>query len=297
MPDWQERIDRGTRPAIRAEHELRYAAAAPIVRASDTWIDLGCGNGLAAAAGIGDTYEGCAVLVDVDADAVELAAQTVAAREVVALTADLAVAEGVERVREQVAAGGENATVCITCFETIEHLASFVPLVELLAELAEEAACTVVLSVPNDAFFGVENPHHATMWSEAAVEELRGLLPAEHRRVQQVMLQGSALVEAGEDTQEVAMVSATADVPTHELLAFGPLAGDLAITSRIVQTDLDEQRRWERQRESDLAFHVAQAREAEAAAGVLRARVRELERRLAPPAAPPGAESAAGGEA
>jgi hypothetical protein len=65
-----------------------------------------------------------------------------------------------------------------------------------------------------------------------------------------------------------------------------------------VQTDLDEQRRWERQRESDLGFYVAQAREAKADAAVLRAHLHELERRLAPHAAPPpGAARAADGAA
>ncbi len=29
MPDWQERITRDTKPAIRVEHDLRYAVAAP----------------------------------------------------------------------------------------------------------------------------------------------------------------------------------------------------------------------------------------------------------------------------
>lgn len=289
MPDWQERIDRETRPAIRAEHELRYAAAAPIVQRSSAWLDLGCGTGLAAAAGIGTTFDGCAVLVDADEGAVELARTTVVGREIVALTADLAAADGLELVRERFIAAAAGEPACVTCFETIEHLATFVPLMELLVELAEQHRCTVVLSAPNDAFWAIENPHHTTMWSEGAVEELRRLLPADHVLVQQVALQGSALVRSDDDTQEVAMVSATAAVPTHLLLAFGARSGELAITTRVVQTDLDEQRRWERQRESDLSYYAAQAGAAQTQLATLQGRIQELEDRLQ------GASAGAGG--
>ena len=41
MPDWQERITKETAPAIRVEHDVRYAAAAPLVLASAAWADLG----------------------------------------------------------------------------------------------------------------------------------------------------------------------------------------------------------------------------------------------------------------
>ena len=280
MPDWQERINRETRPAIRAEHELRYAAAAPIVHASDAWLDLGCGIGLAAGAGIGATYEGLALLVDVDEGALEIAGRSIVAREVVTLAADLTAAAALEQVRERLLAAAGDGPACITCFETIEHLATFAPLVELLVELASRHRCTVVLSVPNDAFWAVENPHHATMWGEGAVEELRLLLPGDHVLVQQVALHGSALARSDDDTQEVAMVSATAEVPTHLVLAFGERAGELAMTSRVVQTDLDEQRRWERQRESDLRYYAAQADAAQERLTALQARVGELEDEL-----------------
>ena len=47
--------------------------------------------------------------------------------------------------------------VCITCFELIEHLDNFAPLVRFLIERAE-AGATVVLSVPNDASDGRAEP-------------------------------------------------------------------------------------------------------------------------------------------
>lgn len=300
MPDWQERIDRETQPAIRAEHELRYAAAAPIVHGSAAWLDLGCGTGLAAAAGLGGTFEGHAILVDRDEATVAQARTTVAARDVTGLTLDLSVPEELRRASEALREAADGEPTCITCFETLEHLASFVPLVELLVELSENARCTAVLSVPNDAFWAIENPHHATTWGEGAVAELLSLLPSDHRRVQQVRLQGSALVDPDEGTQEVAMVSAAAAVSTHDLVVLGERRGELAITSRVLQTDLDEQRRWERQRESDLRWHVAQAKAAAAEVERLRTRVGELEAQLAnspPGELPPSAASASGGSA
>jgi SAM-dependent methyltransferase len=266
MPDWQERITRETAPAIRVEHELRYAAAAPLIHASAVWCDLGCGTGLAAAAALGTPYEGTAVLVDVDEGAVAQARDAIEARELVALTADLAAPADLERVRAQVVEAAAAGRRCITCFETIEHLADFAPLVALLVELARQADCTVVLSVPNDAFWAIENPHHATAWGEGAIAELRSLLPDDHVAAHQVALQGSALLRAGEATNEVASVSLADGVPTHFVLAFGPGAEALAAGPRVVQADLAEQRRWERQRESDLAYAEARIGALEATA-------------------------------
>ncbi len=132
MPDWQERITRDTPPAIRVEHELRYAAAAPFVHASAAWCDLGCGTGLGAAAGLGRAYDGTALLVDVDEDAVAEAQAAIGARTVLGLTADLTDAADLARVRERLLEVAPDARRCITCFEVVEHLATFVPLVELL---------------------------------------------------------------------------------------------------------------------------------------------------------------------
>ena len=45
---------------------------------------------------------------------------------------------------------------------------------------------TVVMSVPNDAFWATENPHHRTMWGEGAFAELQSLLPEGHTVAPQV---------------------------------------------------------------------------------------------------------------
>jgi hypothetical protein len=245
MTDWQERITHGTNPATRAEHAVRYALAAPLVRDSDLWVDLGCGSGFGAREGLGDGTLPRALLVDIDEKAAKEAARQLGG---VALQADLSDPAGIDAVKEAI---GKQAKGTITCFEAIEHLANFVPLVETLAELSKRF--TVILSVPNDAFWSLHNPYHHTMWGEGSFEELRALLPDGHITISQVALQGSAAVT--EDTQLTATASITADgVPSHYLAAFGPRAGELQANAAVVQTDLEERRRWERQRESDLAY-------------------------------------------
>lgn len=286
MPDWQERITRETAPSIRVEHELRYAAAAPVVHAGAAWCDLGCGTGLGAAAGLGVPYAGTALLVDADETAVEQARTTVAAQAVVPLTADLTSRADLARVRDELLAAAPDGRRSVTCFEVIEHLATFVPLVELLVELAGRHDTSVVASVPNDAFWSIENPHHATTWGEGAVAELRSLLPSDHVFAHQVALQGSALVRVGETNDEVASIRIGEGVPTHFLLAFGPGADTLATAPRVVQADLEQQRRWERQRESDLRVMeetTERLRQEVARVAEFRVYIHELEERLGLP--------------
>src|SRR5687768_2130603 len=135
MPDWQERITRETNPAVRVEHDLRYRLAEPLILGARTWADLGCGNGVAAADAIGGMYPGRAVLVDAEQKALDAAATELRAAETVKLAADLTDSESLRTVRETLLEGEGPRTV--TCFEVIEHLETFVPLVELLSELAE----------------------------------------------------------------------------------------------------------------------------------------------------------------
>jgi SAM-dependent methyltransferase len=253
MPEWQERITRETPPAIRIEHEVRYGAIAPLARGAGTWLDLGCGAGIAAAAAFAGEGPARAVLVDASAEALEQARREVPAGDTVPVQADLASADGLTAVR---AALGDARDGCATCFEVIEHLESFVGVVELLVELAAERAFTVVLSVPNDAFWPIESPWHKTMWGEGSFEELRRLLPDEHVVLHQVPLQGSVLAPAGADAFAPPGLDAReAAVPSHYLAAFGPRRGELGASARVAQADLLEQRRWERQREANLAIY------------------------------------------
>jgi hypothetical protein len=276
MPDWQERIARESEPNLRAEHELRYELAAPLIRGAALWCDLGCGNGVAAGRVVAPEPPRRSLLVDVDPRAVETATAEVAAEDVSSLVADLSSPTDVERVRAALLEQAGEGPRIITCFETIAHLDSFLPLVEALAELADDHQFTVVASVPNDAFWSVEHPHRRTMWGEGAFEELRRLLPPEHVILRQVPLHGSALVHEGAPDDRTVAVSADPNgVPSHLLVAFGPDIERLAPGARVVQADLDEQRLWVRERESHLVYLE---QEAETLRGEIKSMSKELER-------------------
>jgi hypothetical protein len=168
-----------------------------------------------------------------------------------------------------------------------------VPLLEALVERA--AKVTTILSVPNDAFWAIENPHHQAMWGEGAFAELESQLPGDRVLVHQLQLQGSAVVRAGEDAELEALlgVQARDAVPTHFLAAFGPRANEVAALATVAQVDLDEQRRWVRQREADNALlreYVEQLAVFERERDEWRRYIHELEGRLGLP--PSGGEQA-----
>src|SRR5947209_6990423 len=174
MPDWQERITRESAPALRVEHELRYALAAPLIAEAALWCDLGCGNGVAAGRAIADNTAERTLLVDIEDGALEQARRELPGN-VATLQADLSEEEAVSRVRAELLEHSGHGLRVVTCFETLEHLQTFPPLVALLSELGEQHDFTVFVSVPNDAFWSLENPHHPTMWGEGSFEELRSL--------------------------------------------------------------------------------------------------------------------------
>jgi len=288
MPDWEERVTRESEPAIRAEHELRYAIAAPLIAGAALWCDLGCGSGVAAAGAIaGAEAPGRLILVDIAQDALDDASREVGFEGVVAVAADMATEEGVDRVRAEVLKHAQAGTRVVTCFETVEHLGTFVPLVELLTELAEEHGFTVLLSVPNDAFWSLENPHHRTMWGEGAFDELRSLLPVEHVVLRQLPLQGSAIVPGERpERRDLAVDADPGGVPSHFLVAIGPERERVIGGACVVQADLQEQRRWERQREADLPYLAELQREVRTMSKEFadwRTYIHELESRLGLP--------------
>jgi SAM-dependent methyltransferase len=285
-PSWQERITGTTNPAIRIEHELRYRTAAPVIRDSALWCDLGCGSGIAAAAALDEPFPGHVLLVDSSEDALARAEREIPAAGKTALPADLASPEDVRKVRRALLeADGESQRGCITCFEVVEHLSSFVSLVETLVELAERHGFTTVLSVPNDAFWSIENPYHETVWGEGAFDELRRLLPAGHVVARQLALHGSSVAIEGREevTRRLELGSPSGGVPTHFLIGFGPRAHLLDGGAAVTEVDLVEQRRWERQRESDLAYLQALESYLRSELSDWRAYIHELERRLGLP--------------
>jgi 2-polyprenyl-3-methyl-5-hydroxy-6-metoxy-1,4-benzoquinol methylase len=256
MPDWYERITQETPPDILAEHDLRYALVAPLIAGSALWCDLGCGNGIGAATALaGRRPGGRVVLVDNDGEAIAAAKRELGVADAVGLTADLASADGLARVREHV--GGEEGTV-VTCFEVIEHLENFVPLITMLGELVEGGGTTVVLSVPNDAFWNMRNPYHLAAWGEGAMAELRSVLPAGHVVLHQVALSGSAVLpEGGDERFEVGVRAQASGPPTHFIVAMGAQAERVRPGAQVAQVDVVAHRSWERQREAHLA--VAEA--------------------------------------
>ncbi len=269
MSDWQERITHETAPAIRAEHELRYRMAAPLILGGRPWGDLGCGNGVAAAAALGSERPAAAVLVDLERTAVRAAAAELGIDGAVELAGDLTDGSTLGEIGETLLGLGERPV--ITCFEVVEHLETFLPLIEWSVAMAEEHGATFVMSVPNDAFWAIKNPHHLTAWSEGAFEELTGLLPPERTLLRQVALTGSALIEWGSESARhelAAVVGGPGTVASHFIVAFGGAHRELAGGAVAAQSDQLEQRRWERQRESDAAVAqtVAAAQRAAVAA-------------------------------
>lgn len=267
MSDWQERITRETAPAIRGEHELRYRVVAPLIAKSAVWADLGCGTGLAAAAALGDARPPSAVLVDLEQSTVVGAAQELGVAATTQIAGDLSDPAVLEEIGVALCAcEGERI---VSCFEVVEHLPSFVALLEWSAALAREGAATFAISVPNDAFWSIDNPFHMSTWSEGAFEELRRLLPAENMLLRQVALSGSALCQweggASEHHELAVQVGGEGTVATHFIAAFGPRHAELRTDALAGPTDMLEQRRWERQRESNaaLAEQLAQERREE----------------------------------
>jgi hypothetical protein len=259
MVDFEERITRDSPPQSRLEHDVRYRSVRPLVISSQVWCDLGCGSGVAAATALDGRYPGRAVLVDVAEDALREAEHRIEAHEVQALRADLASEDDLGIVYDALFTDLPDHG-CITCFELVEHLASFVPLVQLLLEAAETGRYTVILSVPNDAFTSIENPYHQTVWGDSAFEELRRLLPVDHILAVQVELRGSTLAHVNgtiEPHREAAFTIPDAVIASHFLAAFGPRASLLDEPVEVHVTDRDAQRMWERQRESDLAYYRA----------------------------------------
>jgi SAM-dependent methyltransferase len=266
MSDWQERITRETAPAIRGEHELRYRLVAPLIARSAVWADLGCGTGLAAVAALGEARPPSAVLVDQEESAVAGAAQELGVAETTQIAGDLSDPAVLVQIGDAlVAREGERV---VSCFEVVEHLPSFVALLEWSGALAREGAATFAISVPNDAFWSIDNPFHMSTWSEGAFEELRRLLPAEHTLLRQVALSGSALCrwDGAPERHELAVeTGGEGIVASHFIAAFGPRHAELKRGALASQTDMLEQRRWERQRESNaaLAERLAQERREE----------------------------------
>jgi hypothetical protein len=207
------------------------------------------------------------VLVGSDSGDVEQAQRELRLTGSSAVTADLGDADDLERLRADLLEHAGDGIRCVTCFEVLQDLSDFAPLVGLLSELAEAHGFTVLVSVPNDAFW--PRGESASSWGEGAFDELRRLLPRGQIVLGQLPLQGSALAPAGGDSPELRTVDVEVDpdgVASHFVVAFGPERERVAAGARVVQADLQDERRSARERAAELDY--------------LRQYVRELERRL-----------------
>lgn len=159
------------------------------------------------------------------------------------------------RLREVVVEGA-----VVTAFETLELLPDFGEIVATLVALSAERRATVVLALPNGSHGAGRDP--------GAVAELRALLPEDHVTVHQLALRGSALAPADGVVAEYSLdveVDPAAE-PVAFLIAFGPRADELELTSAVVvQADVSAERAARAALEEELA--------------ALRARVAALEAR------------------
>jgi hypothetical protein len=253
MTHWIERIDQTTGGVILAEHMARYELVRPIVAGAKAWADLGCGTSVASTAALAGAIPDAVLIVDADEESLAESGQRLGAHNPHAVRADLASDSGISAVAGALDALGQGPRA-ITCFEVVEHLSSFTPLLGWLIEQSERADATVVLSVPNDVHSGVENPYHLTKWGDGSVAELRALLPAGHVAAEQVPLSGSGIAIGGRARVDVPVELGTRDVPSHFIFAFGPRADQLATVANAQEIDLDAWRTWEIQREAELAY-------------------------------------------
>lgn len=168
-----------------------------------------------------------------------------------------------------VAALGEQAQegAVIACVGVLERLASFAGVVHTLVALSTERGATVVLALPNDAAADRAAGGRRSVWSEGAVAELRGLLPADHVAFDIVALRGAAFVPTGATAELVVGVDidACAQAPAGFVLAFGPRAHRVQASAAVGSADLSAERDHERARTAELE--------------VLRARVAALDAR------------------
>jgi hypothetical protein len=155
----------------------------------------------------------------------------------------------VAALREQVQEGS-----VVACAGLLERLPDFIDVVEALVALAAERQATVVLTVPNDAVVDPAAGARHSAWSEGAVAELRGLLPADHVGFHLLALRGAALVPIGAADEVDVTVDADgrATVPAAFVLAFGPRAQRLQTTAAVGAADLSAERAHERARTAEL---------------------------------------------
>lgn len=274
MTQWEERISGTSDALLLGEHQVRYGWAREAIALAGTWCDLGCGTAAASSRALADVLPDRVVLIDAEPAALDEAGRAFGTAQVQTAQVDLTSPVELAALDAKLS-NGPRPTV-ITCYEVIEHLTDFGPLIEWLGAQAADGA-TVAISVPNDVFTSVKNPFHVTMWGSSTVEELRGLLPDDHVLAVQVALAGSAVRVDAPVTFEGVVDDVSGVVPLQYLMGFGPAADQLVGSAVVLSSDVAAHRVWERQREVDNAYYRAMS----AKVPQLEARIVELEAQLA----------------
>ena len=166
------------RPSRRSASSTSCATAWPRrwSAARATWADLGCGNGVAAADALGGDVRRRARCSSTSTSAARRGRRARAARGRAVHARGRPRRAG--RASQRVRAALSPAT------RARRHVlrgrrapADVRPARRAARRARRRGRTTVLLSVPNDAFWAIENPYHETMWGEGAFAELRRMLP------------------------------------------------------------------------------------------------------------------------
>jgi SAM-dependent methyltransferase len=272
---------------LLVEHLIRYEFVSQMTaQCSPTYFDLGCGNGFGlkvlqyhAPASI---LYGC----DISEKALARAASYLGTTPPVRLLQmDLRKAETYCAVESLLKAHQEGPRVLL-CFEVLEHLDRFESLVAFIDRQVEKGV-EAFLSVPNDSFWGVQNPFHKSMFGEESLSELTQLFSARARLYKQYPLQGATVLPDGvSELSEDKIVGKLFPeflarrqglcIPSHFIFHFGSTDVEIGrFTACFAPWDAAAERQWAAQRESDMLYY----REARRVKGELKGFQESLQKR------------------
>ena len=249
-----------TQPALRVEHALRYRLAAPLVARRRDVVRPGLrqrrrGRRRARRR----VHRARGARRRRRAAVAEAAARELGADDAVTVVADLNDPADA-RARPRARCSRATAPRVVTCFEVVEHLQTFVPLVEMLAEL-RRATTRRSCSASRTTRSGRSRTRTTRRCgARARSRSCAGCCP--RARVARAAGRAAAARRSCPPTArtarrrpvDVALDGARRASRRTSSPRSARAPASSAPHAAVAQTDLDEQRRWERQREADLAF-------------------------------------------
>ena len=271
---FEERIDPSHSGInLLAEHLVRYEFVSQRTSrsASCVYFDLGCGNGFGLK--ILQFYAPNSILYgcDISDEALAEAARHLGTASTVRLLQmDLTRIETYGAI-ESLLRVHQGTRRILVCFEIVEHLNDFKSLIAFLDQQVTNGV-EAFLSVPNDEFWGVQNPFHKNMMGEESLSELMQLFDNTPRLYKQYPIQGATILPAGvtELTEDQIIGKLlpqfverrqSLSIPSHFILHLGSseLTTD-AFTARFVPWDAAAERQWIAQREADMLYYKEEVR-------------------------------------